>query len=87
MFGETEFKVTARLDANGEARTSVTAFTTVGSRPVSVTRDVDDEKVNSAVATALKKALNADLRGELTQEAMSAAAQALQVATTRGEKL
>lgn len=86
MIGQTTFQVTGRLNADGEPALKVTAFCDYGSRTVSVSHDVTDEKLLSQAATLFKKAI-ADAREDLTQQAFAAAAEAVTVAAKRGEKL
>lgn len=86
MIGNTEFTVSARLDADGEVSAKVTGSCAYGNRTASVSADVTDKKLLSELGKSMKKAVT-DAREELNQEATSAAAQSLVVATNKGEKL
>ena len=87
MFEQPTFQVTARLDQDGEPSVRVTAFCAYGNRSASVTQDITDEKVLASVGAALKKALSADVKSGLNQQAIASAAQSYAVATQKGEKL
>lgn len=86
MFGETNFKVNATLHADGEVTAKVQASCAYGERTASVTQDVEDEKLLASIGNVLKKAIG-DAREGLIQQATSAAAEALVVATKKGEKV
>jgi len=86
MIGKTEFSVTARLNADGEASLRVTGSCPYGERTASVSIDITEEKILKSLASVLGKVV-AGVRDELNQEATSAAAEALVCATRRGEKI
>lgn len=85
MIGETTFLVTGRFE-NGEPKLKVTAFTEYGDRQASVSRDVEDEKLNASFGALAKKAIKA-VEEDLQDEATIAASEALVVAARRGEKV
>lgn len=86
MFGTTQYAVKATLDTEGNVTARVVGSCTYGERTASVVSDITDEKTLAAIGSALKKGI-ADVRDDLNQQATSAAAESLVVATKKGEKV
>lgn len=85
MIGETTFNATARFE-NGEPKIKVTAFTGYGSRSVSVSADVTDEKLLAKLAGIFDAAVE-KVSGDLREQSVNEAARALVVATDRKEAI
>lgn len=83
MIGETTFSASVRFE-NGEARVKVIGITPYGSRSVTVSADVADEKISAAIAKPLEAAIKS-VREELQQLAYKEAARAVVAASDNGE--
>jgi len=85
MIGEPTFTATVRYDADG-VKIRVTASRTYFDRSVQVDTMVEDQELSGDIAGALDRAVES-VRDELAVESMSAAAQALVIATKNKEPL
>jgi hypothetical protein len=86
MIGETQFLATARLDPDGNASVKVTAVTPYGKRTSSVSAEIADDKIVTAIGKSLQAAIEA-ASGDLQQQSVAAAAESLVVATRNKEKI
>lgn len=87
MIGTTEFTVKATLSGDGGVSAKVVATCPYGQRSATVDSPVTDEQVLAGIEKAMKKAVAGDLREDLNQQATAAAAEAVVVATRKGEKI
>lgn len=82
MISEARFLVTARSDG----ALKVTAFCDYGSRTVSVSEDIEDEKLSADMEKIFDKAI-ASARESLQIKVVASAAEAIVAANKRGEKI
>lgn len=83
MIGQTTFSAWAKLQ-NGEISVKVVAATPYGSRSCSVSKEVDDEKLATAIGGLLEKAIKS-VQADLQQEAMKETARAVVAASNLKE--
>jgi hypothetical protein len=86
MIGETKYQATARLDADGEVRVSVTGVTPYGKRSAGATADITDKKIKSEIGKLLKQAIKG-VQADVQPESFKAAAEAMVIAANRKEDI
>lgn len=86
MFGDPEFHVSARMTRDGSVSLKVTGVRAYGSREVSVTEEVVDEKLLAQISAAFEKAVKASSE-TLSKKTAKDAATAVYVAGQRDEEI